>query len=91
MPNNKRRRARELQATYSKKALAGNPLALANALRKLQTRAQEIPMEASPATAHLFIVNPLSGVGLMKLFNTHPPLEERVKRLEAMVYGHGVE
>lgn len=84
-------RSREFLADAGGAQMAGNPLSLANALRKLQTRAQEIPMEASPATAHLFIVNPLAGGGLMKLFSTHPPLEERIKRLEAMVYGRGVE
>jgi heat shock protein HtpX len=67
--------------------LAANPLLLANALRKLEMKAREIPMEASPSTAHMFIVNPLNGGGIAKLFSTHPPIEERVARLEAMVYG----
>jgi heat shock protein HtpX len=46
-----------------------------------------VPMEANPATAHLFIVNPLSGQGLMRLFSTHPPIEERIARLRAMRIG----
>jgi heat shock protein HtpX len=45
---------------------------------------QRIPMNANPATAHMFIVNPLSGGGIMKLFSTHPPMEERITRLESM-------
>ena len=67
-------------------SLAGNPLHLANALRKLDMASQKIPMQANPATAHMFIVNPLRGGGLLKLFSTHPPVQERIARLEAMVY-----
>ncbi len=48
---------------------------------------QQIPMDANPATAHMFIVSPLTGGGILSLFSTHPPLEERVKRLEEMAYG----
>jgi heat shock protein HtpX len=55
-----------------------------SALRKLQMANEAAPMHASPATAHLFIVNPLSARTLMKLFSTHPPLEERIARLLAM-------
>lgn len=80
-------RSREFLADEGGAQMAGNPLSLAGALRKLDQRAKEIPMQASPATAHMFIVNPLSGGGMMKLFSTHPPMEERVARLEAMVYG----
>jgi heat shock protein HtpX len=80
-------RSREYSADEAGAEYSGNPLLLAGALRKLQSRAEAIPMDANPATAHLFIVNPLSGGGLMTLFSTHPPLEERVARLEAMVYG----
>lgn len=80
-------RSREFMADEGGAQIAGNPLSLANALRKLDARAQQIPMDASPATAHMFIVNPLHGGGLMKLFSTHPPMEERISRLEAMVYG----
>lgn len=82
-------RSREYLADQGGATIAGNPLPLANALRKLEQKAEQIPMQASPATAHMFIVNPLSGGGLMKLFSTHPPMEERIARLEAMVYGPG--
>jgi heat shock protein HtpX len=81
-------RSREFLADEGGAQMAGNPLSLASALRKLGTAAKAIPMNASPATAHMFIVNPLSGVRLAKLFSTHPPMEERVARLESMVYGH---
>jgi heat shock protein HtpX len=84
-------RSREFLADEGGARMAGNPLSLASALKKLHRRSQEIPMEASPATAHLFIVNPLFGGGLMKLFSTHPPMEERVARLEAMVYGQSLQ
>lgn len=77
-------RAREYQADTSGAKLAGRSWGLAKALEKLQMAQQVVPMEANPATAHLFIVNPLSGGGLTKLFSTHPPLEERVERLMAM-------
>ncbi len=64
---------------------SGRPLALAGALRKLHTASQTIPMlDALPATAHMFIVNPLTGACLMALFSTHPPMEERIARLEAL-------
>ena len=77
-------RSREYQADASGARLTHNPLYLANALRKLQSANERLPMDASPQTAHLFIVNPLSGAGLMRLFSTHPPLEERIARLEKM-------
>lgn len=80
-------RSREFLADEGGAQMAGNPLSLASALRKLDAASHAIPMEASPATAHMFIVSPLSGGGLMKLFSTHPPMEERIARLEAMVYG----
>jgi heat shock protein HtpX len=80
-------RSREYEADRGGAELAGNPLYLAGALRKLELANQQIPMEANPATAHMFIVNPLTGGGLMGLFSTHPPLEERIKRLEALAYG----
>ncbi len=82
-------RSREFAADKTGAEMCGNPLSLANALRRLHARAEEIPMEhATPATAHMFIVNPFTGGGLMKLFSTHPPMEERVQKLEAMVYGN---
>ncbi len=80
-------RSREFLADQGAAQMAGDPLSLANALRKLHLKSEQVPMDANPASAHLFIVNPLHGGGLMKLFSTHPPIEERVARLEAMVYG----
>jgi heat shock protein HtpX len=80
-------RSREFLADETGAQMAGNPLSLANALRRLHAGAERIPMHATPATAHMFIVNPLSGGGIAKLFSTHPPMEERIARLEAMVYG----
>lgn len=78
-------RSREYEADASGARLVGYPNGLANALRKLQAAAGQIPMRAAnPSTAHLFIVNPLSGRSLMGLFSTHPPLEARITRLMAM-------
>jgi heat shock protein HtpX len=77
-------RTREYQADASGARLTHHPLYLANALRKLEAANERLPMDAGPATAHLFIVNPLSGAGLQRLFSTHPPLEERIQRLEQM-------
>jgi len=61
-----------------------HPLSLAKALGKLDMAAKRIPMEANPSTAHMFIVNPLRGGGVLSLFSTHPPIEERIARLEEM-------
>jgi len=81
-------RSREYLADESGAQLCGQPLALANALRKLHSTSQMIPMQAAqPATAHMFIVTPLSGASFLKLFSTHPPMEERIARLEAMARG----
>jgi heat shock protein HtpX len=81
-------RAREYEADRVGAEIAGTPLGLASALRKLEAAAQRIPNEhAQPATAHMYIVNPLSGGGLAALFSTHPPVAERVRRLEAMSSG----
>jgi len=77
-------RSREYAADEDGARIAGNPLYLSNALRKLHYASQAIPMDANPGTAHMFIVNPLSGKTLIKLFSTHPPIEERIARLEAM-------
>lgn len=78
-------RSREFLADEHGARLSGQPLALASALRKLEAWSQRIPMTAgSPATAHLFIVNPFSGGGLVRLFSTHPSTEERIARLQAM-------
>jgi len=82
-------RSREFEADAGGAQISGNPLALAGALRTLDAKSAAIPMEASPATAHMFIVNPLSGGGLARLFSTHPPMEERIARLEQMAYGQG--
>jgi heat shock protein HtpX len=80
-------RTREYQADASGARLVHNPLALAGALRKLEMANDQIPLNAGPATAHLFIVNPLSARGITRLFSTHPPIEERIKRLERMAGG----
>jgi heat shock protein HtpX len=80
-------RSREYGADKGGAEISGNPLYLAGALRKLEMANRQIPMDASPATAHMFIVNPLTGGGIMSLFSTHPPIEERVRRLEEMAYG----
>jgi heat shock protein HtpX len=77
-------RAREFQADASGARLAGQGWGLSKALEKLQMAQQVAPMGANPATAHLFIVNPLSGQAFMNLFSTHPPLEERIARLRSM-------
>jgi heat shock protein HtpX len=77
-------RSREYLADKDGAKISGNPLWLADALRKLQQGTRFRPMEASPATAHMFIVNPLRGGGIQSLFSTHPPIEERIARLEAM-------
>ena len=79
-------RAREYQADATGARLAGRTWGLAKALEKLQMAQQVTPMNANPSTAHLFIVNPLSGQALMNLFSTHPPLEQRIARLRAMKF-----
>src|SRR5881409_2891475 len=78
-------RSREFQADATGAKVAGKSWGLMKALEKLQMANQQMPMaDATPATAHLLIVNPLSGETLMRLFSTHPPLEERIARLRAM-------
>ena len=77
-------RSREYSADEGGARLAGNPRYLSGALRKLHLASQKIPMDANPATSHMFIVNPLSGGGILKLFSTHPPIEERITRLDSM-------
>ena len=77
-------RSREYIADADGARLAGNPRYLSSALRKLHNAAQQIPMAAAtPATAHMFIVSPLSG-GIASLFSTHPPMEKRIEKLESM-------
>jgi len=81
-------RSREYLADESGARICGNPPALASALKKLHAASRMLPMtEARPATAHMFTVNPLTGGGLMSLFSTHPPMEERISRLEGMARG----
>ncbi len=79
-------RSREFLADSTGAKTLGNPLGLASALAKLQRASEVVPMEARPETAHMFIVNPLSGRSLMSLFSTHPPIEERIARLRAMAH-----
>ncbi len=81
-------RTREFEADKGGAQIAGHPSGLATALLKLEKGSQIIPLhDAKPATAHMFIVNPLTGGGLMKLFSTHPPIAERVKRLNELARG----
>jgi heat shock protein HtpX len=77
-------RSREFQADESGAQLSHKPYALASALQKLEVAANRLPMDANPATSHLFIVNPLRGNALFRLFSTHPPIEERIARLRAL-------
>lgn len=74
-------RTREYQADASGAQVAGHPHGLASALQKLDNYSKRLPMEASPSTAHMFIVHPFSGKALMNLFSTHPPTEKRIARL----------
>jgi heat shock protein HtpX len=77
-------RSREYLADSEGAQVSGNPYGLASALEKLSSASQVVPMHANPSTAHMFIVNPLTGRSLMNLFSTHPPIEERVARLRSM-------
>lgn len=77
-------RSREYIADADGARFAGNPRYLANALRKLHNASQQIPMNANPATAHMFIVSPLHGGAIASLFSTHPPMEKRIEKLENM-------
>jgi heat shock protein HtpX len=78
-------RSREYQADASGARFCGKPESLARALEKIAGAAKRTaPIEATPATAHMFILSPLSGKGMMSLFSTHPPVEKRVERLRAM-------
>jgi heat shock protein HtpX len=82
-------RSREYLADSTGAGFAGTPDGLARALDKLGRYSKKLPMNASPSTAHMFIVNPLSGRSLMSLFSTHPPLEERIARLRGNPTGPG--
>jgi len=77
-------RGREYLADATAAQVTKKPGALASALGRLQHASERLPLQANPATAHLFIVNPLSGRSFLSLFSTHPPIEERVARLRAM-------
>jgi heat shock protein HtpX len=79
-------RSREYHADEGGAQLAGNPLYLARALAKLDAGTKRIPMQVNPSTAHMFIVNPLTRKGVQGLFSTHPPIEKRIARLEAMAH-----
>ncbi len=80
-------RSREFMADETGANLTGNPMALASALQKIEGWKRQIPMtHGTPATAHLFIINPFSARGMASLFSTHPSTDERVKRLEKMAY-----
>jgi heat shock protein HtpX len=82
-------RSREYLADETGAHLAGTPQSLATALEKLAYASKRIPMQdAKPATAHMFTVNPLSGGGFSKWFSTHPPIEERIRRLRTMAAPH---
>lgn len=74
-------RSREFAADATGAQIAGNPYGLANALRKIEASVKRVPLEANPATAHMFIIKPFSGGGLSSLFSSHPPTEKRVAAL----------
>lgn len=80
-------RSREYEADAGSARVSGKPMALASALAKLSNAARQKPMDANPSTAHMFIVNPLSGGTIMSLFSTHPPVEKRIERLKMMKNG----
>ena len=74
-------RSREFAADAGGAKIAGTPYGLMEALRKLESASKQIPMDANPATAHMFIVKPFSGRGLLNMFSTHPPTEQRIQAL----------
>jgi heat shock protein HtpX len=80
-------RTREFSADAAGARIAGDPLALASALRKLERWSARIPMAVDPSTAHMYIVNPLHGGAIMSLFRTHPSTEQRIARLEQLAFG----
>ena len=80
-------RSREFMADKGGAELSKKPLALASALEKLHHQVQRKPMQASAATAHMFIVNPLTAKSMLALFSTHPPVEKRIEKLRGMTYG----
>jgi heat shock protein HtpX len=74
-------RQREFAADRGGAELVGSPTGLASALRHIEAGVKQIPLDANPATAHMFIMNPFSGAGMANLFRTHPPTEERIRAL----------
>ena len=74
-------RSREYDADAGGAALAGSPYGLVDALKKLEVASKQIPLDANPATAHMFIIQPFTGSALMSLFSTHPPTEKRIRAL----------
>jgi len=77
-------RSREYLADATGAKICGHPVSLANALQRLEEYNHRLPMKVNPATAQMYIVNPLAGGGIASLFSTHPPIRERIKRLRAM-------
>jgi heat shock protein HtpX len=76
-------RSREYDADAASAKYVGSPYPLIGGLRKLETWSKQIPMDASPSTAHMFIIKPFTGQSVMRLFSTHPSTEERIARLQA--------
>jgi heat shock protein HtpX len=74
-------RSREFAADAGGARIAGSPNGLMSALRKIEVAARRVPLDANPATAHMFIIKPFSGAGMLSLFSTHPPTEQRVQAL----------
>ena len=77
-------RSREFEADAGAARLLGDPTPLMSALRKLESGAERMPLDANPATAHMFIVNPLRGGGISRLFSTHPSTDDRIARLQEL-------
>jgi len=77
-------RSREYDADAASAKYIGSPYPLIQGLQKLETYSKRIPMDASPSTAHMFIIKPFTGQSLMRLFSTHPSTEDRIARLQAM-------
>ena len=80
-------RTREYGADAAGARIAGDPIALASALRKLESWSKQMPMAVNPTTAHMYIINPISGGAIAGLFSTHPPTQERIARLEQLALG----
>ena len=80
-------RSREYAADQTGASFVHNPEGLASALEKLHMSSKKVKLKANPATAHMFIVNPLTAKGMASLFSTHPPVDERISRLRKMTRG----